>query len=170
MKRRLFFLLTILLVFGFSATAMRDTTQPKLKEKVVTAETLIASGNMAKSKKLNTQQLSALSVKKMDKGFDAHLQYKLIDTLYKNNSHYILLLGQWYDYENKAWIAAYAAPHQLIDYKLVFYDNAEGFLSVETAIKQNIITITTINEYEAAGAQKKKEQFRFGANYKLQKL
>src|SRR5688500_16028611 len=61
MKRRLFFLLTTVLVFSFSATATRDTTQPRLKEKILTAETLIATGIMSKGKKLRPQQLSALS-------------------------------------------------------------------------------------------------------------
>lgn len=170
MKRRLFFLLTTILVCHFTALAMPDTTQPQLKNKILTTETLIASGHMARCKKLGAQQLSALSVKQLDKGFDPQLQYKLVDTLYKSKTHMVVLIGQWYDFENRAWLASYAAPNKLIDYRLVFYDNAEGFLSVETTIKQNIITITTINEFEEEGAQKKKETFRFGANFKLQKL
>ena len=173
MKRLLFFFLLALVCNNAGAnTFAADTTlqPPRLKEKSLTAETLIASGNMARSTKLYAQQLSALSVKKMDKGFDPQLQYKLIDTLHKSGSHFIVLIGQWYDFENKAWVASYAAPGKLIDFKQVFYDNAEGFLSVETEIRKNIITITTINEYEEGGKQKKTEKFRFGANYKLQKL
>ena len=151
-----------------------DTTQPtarlpQLKNKSLTAETLIATGSMAGSKKLTPKQLAALSLKRMDHTFDPQLQYRLMDTLYSGNGHYILLLGQWYDFENKAWIASYAAPAKLIDCRQVFYDNAEGFLSVETQIRNNIITITTYNEYEE-GARKKVEKFRFGTNYKLQRL
>ncbi|MGV3657379.1 MAG: hypothetical protein ACO1NX_05475 [Chitinophagaceae bacterium] len=173
MKRLLSLLLLAAISYNAAAsTFTTDTTlqPPRLKEKSLTAETLIASGDMARGKKLNAQQLSALSVKKMDKGFDPQLQYKLIDTLYKSSSHFIVLIGQWYDFENKAWVASYTAPGKLVDFKQVFYDNAEGFLSVETEIKNNIITITTINEYEEGGKQKKTEKFRFGANYKLQKL
>lgn len=173
MKRLLFFLLSAAICQSAAAhTIDTDTTlqPPRLKEKSLTAETLIASGHMANSKRLSAQQLAALSVKKMDKSFDPQLQYKLIDTLYKSNSHFIVLIGQWYDFENKAWVASYTAPGKLIDFKQVFYDNAEGFLSVETSIQQNIVTITTINEYEEKGAQKKTERYRFGANYKLQKL
>ncbi len=173
MKRLLSLLLLAAISYNAGAgTIAADTSlqPPRLKEKSLTAETLIASGDMARGKKLNAQQLSALSVKKMDRGFDPQLQYKLIDTLYKSSSHFIVLIGQWYDFENKAWVASYTAPGKLVDFKQVFYDNAEGFLSVETEIKNNIITITTINEYEEGGKQKKTEKFRFGANYKLQKL
>ena len=173
MKRLFFLLLSAAICHSAAAHTMAtDTTlqPPRLKEKSLTAETLIASGHMANSKRLSAQQLAALSVKKMDKSFDPKLHYKLIDTLYKSKTHMVVLIGQWYDFENKAWIASYAAPNKLIDYKLVFYDNAEGFLSVETSIKQNIITITTIKEFEEEGTQKKKETFRLGANFKLQKL
>ena len=173
MKRLLSLLLLAAISYNAGArTFAADTTlqPPRLKEKSLTAETLIASGDMARGKKLSAQQLSALSVKKMDRGFDPQLQYKLIDTLYKSSSHFIVLIGQWYDFENKAWVASYTAPGKLVDFKQVFYDNAEGFLSVETEIKNNIITITTINEFEEEGKQKKTERFRFGANYKLQKL
>ena len=143
---------------------------PQLKPKSLTAETLIASGTMARSKLLNQNQLAALSLKTMDKGFAPTLRYHLIDTLYKDNSYYILLLGQWYDYENKAWVASYAAPHQLIDFKQVFYDNAEGFLSVETEIKNNLLTITTFNEYEEGATKKRVEKLKFGTQFKLHKL
>ena len=173
MKRLLFFLLSAVICQSAAAhTIVTDTTlqPPRLKEKSLTAETLIASGNMANSKRLSAQQLAALSVKKMDKSFDPKLHYKLIDTLYKSKTHSVLLIGQWYDFENKVWVASYTAPGKLIDFKQVFYDNAEGFLSVETTIQKNIITITTINEYEEEGAQKKKETFRFAPNFKLQKL
>lgn len=152
-----------------------DTTQPKpllpqLKEKKLTVETLIANGSMVSSKKLNRQQLMSLSLKAIDKGFAPTLQYHLIDTLYRGNGHYILLLGQWYDFENKAWVASYATPHRLIDFRQVFYDNAEGFLSVETQIKDNTISITTLNDYETGAAKRKTERLKFGTNYKLQKL
>lgn len=151
-------------------TLMPVKNGPQLKPKSLTAETLIASGAMAGSLVLDGKQLAALSLKTIDKGFAPTLRYHLIDTLYKSNGHYILLLGQWYDYENKAWVASYAAPHQLIDFKLVFYDNAEGFLSVETEIKDNLLTITTLNEYEEGAAKKKVEKLKFGTQFKLHKL
>lgn len=179
MKKQLPLLLLILLfIFSVSLKAshpINDTLQPQktvlpLKEKHLTAETLIATGHLEKCKKLSKQQLATLSVKQMDKSFDPELQYRLIDTLYQGKDHYILLLGQWYDFENKAWVASYAASNKLIDFRQVFYDNGEGFLSVETVIKNNTLSITTYNEYEEGAAKKKIEKFGFDAAYRLRKL
>lgn len=179
MEKGLPFLLLILLFIcsvPLKATyAVADTLQPQktllqLKEKHLTIDTLIATGHLAKCKKLNKQQLAALSIKQLDKSFDPELQYRLIDTLHQGKEHYILLVGQWYDFENKAWVASYAAPNKLIDFRQVFYDNAEGFRSVETIIKNNTLTITTYNEYEKGAAKKKTEKYSFDAAYRLQKL
>ena len=179
MKEGFPFVLLIIL-FAFSVTIKAngittDTLQPRkaapqLKEKSITTETLIASGKMAGSRRLKGQQLTALSLKTMDGGFAPELQYHLVDTLYQGGGHYILLLGQWYDFENKAWIASYAWPHKLVDFKQVFYDNAEGFLSMETIIKANVLTITTLNDFEEGAAKKKVEKYRFTPGFKLQKL
>lgn len=179
MKKQLpLLLLMLLFIFTVSLKASNpftDTLQPQktllpLKERALTTETLIATGYLEKCKKLNKQQLAMLSVNEMDQSFDPDLQYRLIDTLYQGKDHYVLLLGQWYDFENKAWVASYAAPNKLIDYRQVFYDNGEGFLSVETVIKNNMLTITTHNEYEEGAAKKKVEKYSFGTTYKLQKL
>ncbi len=168
---RLLFFLCLLQSGSFACTAAAqarpDSLPPRLHNATLSAETLIATGLMAHSHLLTQQQLIDLSLSRIDKGFDADYRYHLIDTLYQNKDYYILLLGQWFDFENRAWIASYAFPHQLLAFKQVFYDNAEGFLSIETRIKDNLITITTQNEYENGAARQKTEKYRFTADYKL---
>jgi hypothetical protein len=80
-----------------------------------------------------------------------------------------VLLCRGSENENIVWIASYGTGKKLIDYKQVYYDNAEGFLLVETIIKNNITSITTTNEYEE-GKKVKTEGYRFAPSYKLQKV
>ncbi len=176
LKCKFYLLILVLGLFTSGiASANSDTLKPTLKNpvlknKILNIETLINRGALAKSKKLNKQQIPVLSILQMNKDDHPDIVYQLVDTLHKSGSGIILLIGQEYESENKAWIASYGPDKKLISFKQVYYDNAEGFLNVESIIKNNVITITTINDFEGEGAKTKIEKFRIDSVYKIQKL
>ncbi|MFN2440140.1 MAG: hypothetical protein ABR503_13135 [Chitinophagaceae bacterium] len=89
--------------FAFHLDTIKPVIKnPILKNKTLNSETLIASGYLAKSKKINKQQIAALSILQMNKDDHSNIIYHLIDTFHKSASGSILLIGQEYESENKA--------------------------------------------------------------------
>ena len=88
-------------------------------------------------------------------GNENGFRYHVIDTLLLDQSIKVLLIGREYESENYTWITIYDGNNKLLDHKTVYYDNAEGFLAVETVIKNNQLIITTFNEYAEQEKDKK---------------
>ncbi len=105
------------------------------------------------------------SIKKIDSsaGDENGFIYHIVDTLFLKQGLIVLLIGREYISENIIWLAVYNEEHQLIDRKQVYYDNAEGFLSVETTIKNNELTINTKNDFDEGNKNTTEKYWLTGA-------
>ena len=172
MKHLLFFLLFAFLTVissSQSSNSARSIASSDLKNFILNEKYLITGKLLSKSRKLKKEELASFSLSKIDEVYSPGYIYKLIDTLFHSKGHLVILLGRGSENENIVWLASYGEGKKLIDYKQVYYDNSEGFLLVETVIRNNIASITTSNEYE----ESKKvitERYRLATSYKLQKV
>lgn len=172
MKKLLFFLFfSHVVIISFSQTEGKtvSTTPVILKNFVLNEKKLISGALIAKSKELTKAQLVSFALNKMDEVYSPGNVYRLIDTLHRSAGNFIVLLGRVSENENIVWMASYNAGKKLVDFKQVYYDNAEGFLLVETVIKNNIVSITTTNDYEDSN-NVKSEHYRFNNECKLEKV
>lgn len=157
-----------------SAGTSEKTVMPDvpivLKDVTLNEQTLISGKKLSSSPAIDPKFYAGLSMKAMDSTASAEssFKYHIIDTLFSRPGLNILLIGREYESENIIWIAVYDSHNRLLDKKMVYYDNAEGFLSVETVIKNNQVTITSYNEYAEGGSQKKTTAvFHFNQENKL---
>ena len=143
----------------------------KLKEMVLNEKTVIADNRLHNSRKIGLTDYRSLSLKMIDStaGDENGFSYHIVDTLLSGKDMKIVLIGREYESENFIWIAIYDGKDKLVDHKTVYYDNAEGFLSVETVIKNNQLTITTLNEY-AEQKNKLTEVYHLDENNKMVKF
>jgi len=76
--------------------------------------------------------------------------YFILEKLHLSNSFNSYLIAEHYDSEMACWLVNYSMDGQLIDSYEVFYDNAEGFLTVTSNInlRNNKITVNEHNIYE----------------------
>ena len=120
-----------------------------LKEIVLNERAVITGNRLSASKKMDGEVYKLLSVKMIDStaGDETGFRYHIIDTLLSDHGIKVLLIGREYESENFIWITVYDDQNKLLDHRTVYYDNAEGFLSIETIIKNNQLGITTFNEY-----------------------
>lgn len=160
-----------------SETNKQDTTaiivapvKPMLKDVQLNEKTVILEKKLYNSEKISTDAFRSLSLGIIDStsGDENGFKYHIIDTLFSGPNVKVLVIGREYESENYAWVAVYDSNNKLIDFKTVYYDNAEGFMSVETGIKNNLLSITTYNEY----AEKEKDKkvtavFRIDENNKF---
>ncbi|MEP7164535.1 MAG: hypothetical protein ABI741_07570 [Ferruginibacter sp.] len=131
-----------------------------LKEIVLNEKTVITGKRLIASKKIDAALYRSLSIKMIDStaGDENGFSYHVVDTLLSAHGIKVLLIGRAYESENFIWIVIYDNQNKLLDHKTVYYDNAEGFLAVETIIKNNKLTITTFNEYAETEKEKKKTE------------
>lgn len=155
---------------GSDSSKPATTQRYKLKDCMLTSESLISSGKISNSKWLTQQQLEALSVDKIDASFDADNLYHVFDTLYESALGKVLLIGREHEFESKAWLVSYGANNHIAGSKIIYYDNAEGFLLVETSIKNDVITIVTLNDYEIEKASRKIERYKMNKQLQFEKL
>ena len=142
----------------------------KLKETVLNEKNVIAAKRLSASKKIDADGYRSLSIKMIDSTATGEngFRYHVIDTLLSDEGIKVLLIGRAYESENFIWITIYDDHDKLLDHKTVYYDNAEGFLSVETVIKNNQLTITTFNEYAQQEKDKKTtEVYHLNENNKI---
>ena len=144
---------TIAIVNNNSSPALKTF----LKETVLNEKIIIAGKRLSASKKIDADGYRSLSIKMIDSsaGDENDFRYHVIDTLLLDQSIKVLLIGREYESENYIWITIYDNRNKLLDHKTVYYDNAEGFLAVETVIKNNQLIITTFNEYAEQEKDKK---------------
>ena len=144
-----------------------------LKETVLNEKTLITGKRLYNAPKIDDDKFKLLSIKLIDSSGndDNGFKYHIIDTLFTGAVTKILLIGREYESENAAWIAVYDHNNKLLDHKTVYYDNAEGFMSIETIIKNNQLSITTYNEYAEKEKDKKTTAlYQLNENNKIVKL
>jgi len=139
-----------------------------LKNIVLNEKRVIQGKILTASQKADKELYQVLSIKAIDStaADGTAFKYHIVDTLFSKPGLKILLIGREYDSENYIWLAIYNDQNTLIEHKTVYYDNAEGFLSVESVIKNNEIAITTYNEFEEGG-KKTTEKFQVDGNDKL---
>ncbi len=141
-----------------------------LKDAVLNEKNLISNHRLTKSVMIDAGQYKLLSVKAIDStAAESNFKYHIIDSLFSGAGHTILLIGREYDTENIVWIAAYDDQHKLIDRRQVYYDNAEGFLSIETTIKNNKLIIHTRNDFDETNNHGV-DSFRLDNDFKFEKL
>lgn len=137
-------------------SALPEVTAPPPAIKVALADAVFNSAKLVDNKRLSgspvctESQVKSLSLNHIDSsGSGNHdFKYHVIDSLFVSAKGTILLLGREWPSENMAWLASYDAAYKLLDKQLVYYDNAEGFLSVESSISNNELIITTTNEFD----------------------
>jgi len=133
------------------------TPQPLvLKALRLDGVTLLQKGMLRKGKLLTDDNKTSLDIEQLDKMPAPEFKYRLLDTLFSGPQCKVLLIGREYVNENKAWLAVYDAAGKMISQLDVYYDNAEGFLSVSSVIKDSSITVTTLNDFEENEKEKKK--------------
>jgi len=148
------------------------TLKTTLKETLLNEKTVIANKRLAAAPAMNTETCKTLSVKVIDSTAtsESHFNYKILDTLFAGPTVKILLIGREYESENIIWMAVYDLQNKLLDHRTVYYDNAEGFMSVETIIKNDQLNITTYNEYaEQENEKKRTEVFHLNEDNKIVK-
>lgn len=64
-----------------------------------------------------------------------------IYSVYKQKGNTILLINRDYEHETYHWICILNKNLELLDYKTIAYDNAEGFLYIYSEIKKENITV-----------------------------
>ena len=80
----------------------------------------------------------------------------------------VVLMGREYSEENIIWMLVLDEKGNLTSSKELYYDNAEGFRSVNSEIKNNIITVTTSNDFaETTAEQKMKQVFMVSSEGKI---
>jgi len=133
--------------------AATEKTQPSiLKDVILNEKELIGKKRLSSAAPVDFTQYKLLALKTIDStaGDENGFKYHIIDSLLSKTGLTVLLLGREYDTENIAWIALYDDQHKLLDQLQVYYDNAEGFLSVESMIKNNQVTVHTRNDFDEA--------------------
>lgn len=146
--------------------------KPTLKETVLNEKTLITGKKLYNSGTVGPDEFKSLSIRNIDStgGDENGFRYHIVDTLFSGPDSKVLLIGREYESENYVWIAVFDNNNKLIDHKTVYYDNAEGFMSVESGIRNNLISITTINEYaENEKGKKVTGIFQLDGNNKIVK-
>lgn len=140
-----------------------------LKETLINSKTIIDNKKISASIILNDREITRLALKSIDSAAsDAGFKYHLIDTLFSGPQINIYLIGREYTEENILWVASYDQNSKLIDRLMVYYDNAEGFLSIGSVIKNNRISVHTQNEYAATTNEAdKSEAYYFNQANKL---
>jgi len=128
-----------------------------LKDAVWNEKTLLAGKKLYASPIVTEGEYKSLSIQLIDSSGNERNNYKyhLIDTLYNGSEAIVLLIGREYETENYAWLVVYDLQKKLKDHLAVYYDNAEGFLSITTKIAGNKIIITTLNDFAEAENEKK---------------
>ena len=125
-----------------ASTAIALTKQaPQLKERVINEKVIFQSNAIP----MNNTTREKLFISHIDSSGTG--DYFIIDTLARHPGVLILVIARKYPEENTAWIVSYD-HEKLSGAKKVYYDNAEGFLQVETIIKDNRIHISTQNDYD----------------------
>lgn len=83
------------------------------------------------------------------KGGETHFKYYIIKELELGESFKSYLIAEDYESEKACWLVNYNADTSLIDFCEVYYDNAEGFLWVDSSIdiSNKTIKITEGNIY-----------------------
>lgn len=144
----------------------------QLTEIVLDEKAVITDNKLAKSKKLSAQEAKALSVQTIDSTASGEnsYTYHVLDTLFSGSTFKIVLIGREYTEENGIWVASYDNQQGLIHFLPVYYDNSEGFLSITSNVKNNLITIQTFNEYAERESEKQKtEVYRVDEQGKFRK-
>ncbi len=147
-----------------------SSVKAKLKETVLNEKTVITGKRLSAAQKVDAAGYKSLSIKMIDSttGDENGFRYHVVDTLLSDQKIKVLLIGREYESENFIWITIYDDHDKLLDHKTVYYDNAEGFLSVETVIKNNQLTITAFNEYAEQEKDKKTiEVYHLNENNKI---
>lgn len=133
--------------------------------------TLIQKRVLHKGKLLADDAKRSLHIAQLDQMPAPEFKYRLVDTLYAGPQCSILLIGREYDNENKVWLAIYDPSGNMTSQLDVYYDNAEGFLSITSVIKDKNITVTTLNDFEEKEQDKKKVKiYTIDDNGKLQMI
>ena len=145
--------------------------QTLLKDARLNEKTMVSNKILAKSHKLSGEEFASLSVRSLDStaGSENAFIYHLVDTLFSNNNIKVFLIGREYESENIVWIAVYNGQGKLLDHKQVYYDNAEGFLLIESSITNNQLSITTQNDFEGEGT-KKTLRYKLGPDNKIEQV
>lgn len=119
-----------------------------LKETVLNPKTVIDNKRISAGRLLNAGEINRLSLKSIDStASGTSFKYHLIDTLFSSPEIDIYLIGREYTEENILWVASYDKHPKLLDYLIVYYDNSEGFLSIGSVIKNNMISVSKQDEY-----------------------
>ena len=131
-----------------------------LKEMEISTKTIIDNGKLSGSRLLNTNELMLLSIPSIDStaGSRSVFRYHLVDTLFSGSNLKVLLIGREYTEENILWIASYDRSSALLDHVEVYYDNAEGNLSIGCIVKNNSISVSKENVYAANSREANKTE------------
>ena len=135
-----------------------------LNEKEVIAKRLLSESQLLENDAKAQKDLSLIDSIPDKKRF----KYHLFDTLFLNKTMKVVLMGREYSEENIIWMLVLDEKGNLTSSKELYYDNAEGFRSVNSEIKNNIITVTTSNDFaETTAEQKMKQVFMVSSEGKI---
>lgn len=136
-------------------TSLATTTQ-QTNSKISLPDLLLDIEKFGEKEIQNGKELTALEIKnlgleKMDAAVFSRIseypgiKYFFLNNVYSGKNGSVKLLSRTYEMENQAWLATYDASNQLVDFKLVFYDEfAESAHQIETKIKNSEISITDL--------------------------
>lgn len=132
---------------------------------------LINNNRLNTSRICSPAEIKSLSINKIDSaGTESKdFKYHLIDTVFNSPAGSILLIGREWPSENIVWLASYDISRKLIDKQEVYYDNAEGFLAIESRISNKELSITTTNEFDE-GSKTIKTRFTLRDDLKWTKI
>lgn len=153
-------------------SAAENLTSRNLKNLRLNYETVITSTALTQSTLLTKEEEKIYSLNKIDASYPGdNFIYHFFETVFADEKIKVILLGREYESENCIWLCVYDKEHNLFDTKEVYYDNAEGFKSVSTTIKNSTITIITNNDFaEKENEKTVTENYRLSADNKLVKL
>lgn len=98
---------------------------------------------------LKKKEFSILKIKTIDSTFnDPLFKFFSLDTLLNTDEQKVLLIAREYENENILWLVHYTKQNQIKEKVIVYYDNIEGFLTIESKIKNNTIKITSNETFE----------------------
>ncbi|MES2838241.1 MAG: hypothetical protein V4667_12000 [Bacteroidota bacterium] len=149
-----------------------NSTSRNLKNLQLNYETVITSTGLTQSTLLTKEEEKIYSLNKIDVSYSGdNFIYHFFETVFTDNKIKVILLGREYESENCIWLCVFDKEHNLLDTKEVYYDNAEGFKSVTSTIKNNTITIITNNDFaENENEKTVTENYSLTADNKLVKL
>lgn len=132
---------------------------------------LITNNRLSTSPICSPIEIKSLSINKIDSAGTENkdFKYHLIDTVFNSRAGFILLIGREWPSENIVWLASYDISQKLIDKQEVYYDNAEGFLAIESRISNKELSITTTNEFDE-GSKTIKTRFTLSNELKWTKI